>query len=77
MGKIKASELTKKLDETLDRVAVKHERILLERQGKPTVALVPVEDFARLEGDELPPPIEPLEPLTEEFVDEAIRNGRP
>lgn len=67
-------ELTMHLEETLDRVA-HGERIVLERAGKPPVALVPVEDLDRLD-EELPPPIPTLQPLTREFIDDAIREGR-
>ena len=75
MTRIDASELTAHFDEMLDRVA-HGERIVLERSDKPAVALVPLEDLDRIEDVALPPPVPTLKPLTREFIDDAIREGR-
>jgi len=48
MTQITVSELRDHIADTLNRVAFQGERIILERHGKPQVALIPVEDLELL-----------------------------
>jgi len=50
MPSIPATTVRDSFSETLNRVAYKGERIVLERHGKPVAALVSVEDLALLES---------------------------
>ena len=49
MTRLSASTVREEFSETLNRVAYKGERIVLERRGKDVAALVPVEDLELLE----------------------------
>jgi len=49
MTRLTASAVREEFSETLNRVAYKGERIILERRGKDVAALVPVEDLELLE----------------------------
>lgn len=49
MSNISISDLRNDLSTTVNRVAFKGERIILERQGKQVAVLVPVEDLELLE----------------------------
>ena len=49
MTRLAASTLRQQLADTLNRVAYKGERIVLERRGKDIAALVSLEDLALLE----------------------------
>ncbi len=49
MTRLPASAVREEFSETLNRVAYKGERIVLERRGKDVAALVPVEDLELLE----------------------------
>ena len=49
MTRLSASAVREDFSETLNRVAYKGERIVLERRGKDVAALVPLEDLALLE----------------------------
>ncbi len=49
MTRLTASAVREEFSETLNRVAYKGERIVLERRGKDVAALVPVEDLVLLE----------------------------
>lgn len=44
------SEARNNLPELINRVSYAHERILLERHGKPVAAIVSLEDLKRLEA---------------------------
>ena len=46
------AEFRNNIAETLNRVAYQGERVVLERRGKGVVALVSLEDLARLEAAE-------------------------
>lgn len=59
-----ATSVRDSFSETLNRVAFKGERIVLERHGKPIAALVSVEDLALLEQ------------LEDRFDVEAVRAAR-
>lgn len=48
MPRIDSSELRKKLASTLDQVEHRGKRIVVQRHGKPAVALVPVKDLRLL-----------------------------
>jgi len=48
MTRLATSSLRESLADTLNRVAYKGERIVLERRGKDVAALVPLEDLALL-----------------------------
>jgi prevent-host-death family protein len=50
MTRLRASAVREDFSETLNRVAYKGERIILERRGKDVAALVPVEDLELLEN---------------------------
>ena len=50
MTKRSVNELRNDLAETLNRVAYKGERVVVERRGKGVAALVPVEDLELLLG---------------------------
>lgn len=50
MTRLRASAVREDFSETLNRVAYKGERIVLERRGKDVAALVPVEDLELLEN---------------------------
>lgn len=52
MPRIAASSLRTNLSDTVNRVAYRGERLVLERRGKPVAVLVPVEDLALLEAIE-------------------------
>ena len=62
MTRISTRELVSHIDETLDRV-VSGERIVLERENKPSVVLVPLDELNRME-EELPPPVPTSEMCT-------------
>jgi prevent-host-death family protein len=64
MTKITATNVRDSFSETLNRVAFKGDRIVLERHGKPVAALVSVED------------LELLEALEDRFDVEAVRAAR-
>jgi len=49
MTRLLTSKAREEFSDTINRVAYRHERILLERRGKAVVALVPVEDLELLE----------------------------
>ena len=49
MTRIAASALRTNLSDTVNRVAYRGERLVLERRGKPVAVLVPIEDLALLE----------------------------
>ena len=49
MTRLSASSVREEFSETLNRVAYRGERIILERHGKDVAALVPVEDLELLE----------------------------
>jgi prevent-host-death family protein len=55
-NKIGVAEAKKRLSELMGRVAYKGERFIVHRRGKPMVALVPVDDLARLEEEK---PVDP------------------
>ena len=46
---LEVSEARRELADTINRVAYRKERIVLRRRGKDVVAIVPLEDLARLE----------------------------
>ncbi|MDO8749655.1 MAG: type II toxin-antitoxin system Phd/YefM family antitoxin [Dehalococcoidia bacterium] len=48
-------EAKKRLSELMSRVAYKRERFLIERHGRPMVALVSTEDLERLEQEPVAP----------------------
>ncbi|GEM_PF-1088523 len=48
-------EAKKRFSELMSRVAYKRERFLIERHGRPMVALVPLEDLERLEHEPAAP----------------------
>lgn len=50
MTRLAASAVRDSLGDTLNRVAYRGERIVLERHGKAVAVLVSVEDLARLEA---------------------------
>ena len=50
MTRINASEARRDFADTLNRVAYKGERIVLERRGKNVAAIVPIEDLEMLEA---------------------------
>jgi prevent-host-death family protein len=52
MAAITSRELRAGLADTLNRVAYGRERVLIERNGKPVAALVPVEDLEAIEAHE-------------------------
>jgi prevent-host-death family protein len=64
MTRLTASAVRDNLGDTLNRVAYRGERIVLERHGKPVAALVPVEDLAYLEA------------LEDKADEEAVRKAR-
>lgn len=49
MTRIRASKVRDDFAETINRVAYRGERIVLERRGKAVVAIVPLEDLEFLE----------------------------
>ena len=48
-------EAKKRFSELMSRVAYRRERFLIERRGRPMVALVPAEDLERLEHEPVAP----------------------
>ena len=64
MTKVSATSVRDSFSETLDRVASKGDRIILERHGKPVAALVSVDD------------LQLLEELEDRFDVEAVRAAR-
>ena len=48
---LSVADAKKHLSELMSRTAYNNERFLIERHGKPTAALVSVEDLARLEKE--------------------------
>ena len=53
MTRVTASRARGEFSEMLERVASKRERIAIHRRGRTVAALVPVEDLAILEEEEL------------------------
>lgn len=53
MTRLTTSKARMQFTRTLDRVASKRERIVLHRRGKDVAALVPLEDLAVLEQEEM------------------------
>ncbi len=43
------SDVRKNLSDTLNTVQYNHERVILQRRGKPVAVIVPIEDYATLE----------------------------
>jgi prevent-host-death family protein len=52
MTRIAASDLRKDCAEILNHVAYQHERVILQRHGKDTAVLIPLDDLALLEAIE-------------------------
>ena len=50
MSRVAASDLRKDCAEILNKVAYGHERIILQRNGKDTAVIIPLEDLALLEA---------------------------
>ena len=50
---IQADEVGERLGELLDRAALRGERIIVERDGKPIAAVVSAEDLQRLESEDV------------------------
>ena len=50
---VSAMEMRQKLGEMLNRVALRHEEIIIERAGKKIARLLPVEDRPRQSGGKL------------------------
>lgn len=50
MYRVSVSQLKRGLDETLNRAAYGHERVLIVSKGKPKAVLISVEDYMRLES---------------------------
>lgn len=50
MTTLNAVRLRATLAETLNQVAYAHERVIVEKHGKPVAALVPIEDLKTLEA---------------------------
>jgi prevent-host-death family protein len=88
---IPASEVRERISDVISRVAYGGERVIISRNGKPQVALVPVADLVRLQkleelarkrGDELLARIQQqakeagLDKLTDEEIDEIIAETR-
>lgn len=88
---IPASEVRERISDVISRVAYGGERVIISRNGKPQVALVPVADLKRLEkleayarqrGDELLDSIHRqakeagLDKLTDGEIDELIAETR-
>lgn len=88
---IPASEVREQISDILSRVAFGGERVIVSRNGKPQVALVPIADLKRLQkleayvrkrGDELLERIHQqakeagLDKLTDEEIDEIIDEAR-
>jgi len=67
MTSLSVSKLRADLAEAINRVAYRKERVIVERQGKPLVALVPVEDLKWLEEME--------DRALVEAADAALREG--
>ncbi len=53
MTRMTASKAQGQLPEILDRVAAKHERVVLRRGGKDIAVIVPIDDLGILEQEEL------------------------
>jgi len=49
MTKVSAKAARDKFSETIDLVRINHERVVVQRNGKDVVAMVPIEDFELLE----------------------------
>jgi mRNA interferase RelE/StbE len=49
MTRVAASDLRKDISEILNRVAYQGERVILQRNGKDTAVIIPLDDFALLE----------------------------
>jgi len=49
MTTLSVSKLRADLADAINRVAYRKERLIVARQGKPLVALIPMEDLRRLE----------------------------
>jgi prevent-host-death family protein len=49
MTTLSVSQLRADLADAINRVAYRKERLIVARQGKPLVALIPMEDLHRLE----------------------------
>ncbi|SVD65998.1 uncharacterized protein METZ01_LOCUS418852, partial [marine metagenome] len=49
------ADAKKTLSELMSRAAYNNERFLIQRRGKPTAALVSIEDLARLEKEPVAP----------------------
>ena len=52
MTRVAASDLRKDCAEILNQVAYQHERVILQRHGKDTAVLIPLDDLALLEAIE-------------------------
>jgi prevent-host-death family protein len=50
MARMAVNEVRNALSDTVDRVALKGERIILQRHGKDEIALVPLSDLELLEA---------------------------
>jgi mRNA interferase RelE/StbE len=50
MSRVAASDLRKDISEILNRVAYQGERVILQRNGKDTAVIIPLEDLALLES---------------------------
>ena len=50
MGKVSVRQLRQGMSDAMSRVAYQGERIIVERNGRPVAALVPVEDLEAIEA---------------------------
>lgn len=67
MTSVSVSELRMNLADLINRVAYRKERVIVVRQGKPLVALVPVEDVEWMDAVE--------DKWLREAADEVVREG--
>ena len=71
MTHVSAGQLHDDLDTTIRRIANDHERIILRRNGKNRVALVPMKDLALLEAIEDREDLEDVRAIREEIKREG------
>jgi prevent-host-death family protein len=50
MTTLTATELKNRIGEALNEVEFRHQRVILERKGRPAAALIPISDLRLLEG---------------------------
>ena len=69
--RISAIKVRQNLGQVMNEVALKEDEYIVERAGKPLVAIIPIDQYQRLRGEK-----EEFFKMVAEIQKEAVRSGR-